>query len=176
MVVQSLWPLLWAQVSWFCRFSCIFFDSSGSLSPISHSSIRCPELCLMFDCGSLHLFPSAFGWSLSGDSYTRFPFARVSNGGVSSWASRRLTFSAMPAPSLSLTSCRWDELWFEGFVAELVFHSSIGSLAWLGVRFRLVSHTFIPRISIGRDRQVYVILGLLWSIWWASCQSGLRAV
>jgi len=37
--------------------------------PLFH---RFPELCLMFDCGYLHLFPSTAGWSLSGDIYDQF--------------------------------------------------------------------------------------------------------
>lgn len=34
---------------------------SGSLNPISYSSTKLPKLCLMFDCGSLHLCPLAAG-------------------------------------------------------------------------------------------------------------------
>jgi hypothetical protein len=33
------------------------------------SIIPTPELCLVFGCESLHLFPLFFGWSLSEDSY-----------------------------------------------------------------------------------------------------------
>jgi len=43
----------------------------GSLNSSPDSSTELPELCLMFSCGSLHLFPTADGQSLSGDSYAR---------------------------------------------------------------------------------------------------------
>lgn len=56
----------WAQDS--CRSSCGVLDHSGSLDPIPESSIRPPELCLISACGSLHLSPSANGWSLSEES------------------------------------------------------------------------------------------------------------
>ena len=36
-----------------------------------NSSTRLPEPGPMFGCGSLHLFQSAAGWSLSEDSYAR---------------------------------------------------------------------------------------------------------
>ena len=69
----SLSESLWVKVSRFCRFSCSVLDPTGSLNPSFHSS-RLSELCLMFGCGSLHLFPSAAGWSLSVGNHTRLLF------------------------------------------------------------------------------------------------------
>uniref|UniRef100_A0A8C6HNG8 Synaptotagmin-like protein 5 n=1 Tax=Mus spicilegus TaxID=10103 RepID=A0A8C6HNG8_MUSSI len=40
-----------------------------AFSPSSYSSIGVPELIPLFGCGSLHLFQSAAGWSLSDDRY-----------------------------------------------------------------------------------------------------------
>jgi hypothetical protein len=52
----SLYEPLWAQVSWFCRFSCGALDPSGSFNPSSPFSTGFYKLCLVFGCGSLHLF------------------------------------------------------------------------------------------------------------------------
>lgn len=46
-------------------FSRGVLDLPGSLNPSSPSSTGVPLLCLVFDCGSLHLFPVAARWSLS---------------------------------------------------------------------------------------------------------------
>jgi hypothetical protein len=56
----SLCELLWAQVSWFCKFSCGVLDPSVSSNFSSLSSKEFLKLCLMF--GSA-LFPSVAGWS-----------------------------------------------------------------------------------------------------------------
>ena len=47
----NLCELLWAQVSWFCGFSCVY-DPSGSYNSSSPtpSSARLPQLCLIFIC------------------------------------------------------------------------------------------------------------------------------
>jgi hypothetical protein len=45
--------------------------STGVLDPSPRNSIRVPELHPMFGCGSLHLFQSAAGWSVSEDSNAR---------------------------------------------------------------------------------------------------------
>lgn len=42
-----------------------------------NSFTRFPKLCLMFGRGSLHLFLSVAGWSLSKDSYARFLSASI---------------------------------------------------------------------------------------------------
>ena len=60
----------WAQVSWLCRFSCIVLDPSGSYNPSSPSSEEFPKLCLLFGCGSLHLFPLTPRGSLSDFSFS----------------------------------------------------------------------------------------------------------
>jgi hypothetical protein len=68
----SLCESSWVQVILLCRFSCGVLDLSRCpQSPPPHSSTSLPKLCLLFGYGSLHLFPSAAGWSLSGDSYAR---------------------------------------------------------------------------------------------------------
>jgi hypothetical protein len=41
------------------------------LSPSSQVSTRFPKFYLMPDCGFLHLFPSAAGWSLAEDGFAR---------------------------------------------------------------------------------------------------------
>jgi hypothetical protein len=41
------------------------------LTPSPNSFTRLQEFCLMFGCGSLHLFWSDAEWSLSEDSYAR---------------------------------------------------------------------------------------------------------
>jgi hypothetical protein len=48
-------------------------DPSGSYSSSSHPPFLqdSPKLHLMFGCGSLHLFPSVAGWSLSDDNWAR---------------------------------------------------------------------------------------------------------
>jgi hypothetical protein len=43
----------------------------GSYNPSAPSSIGFPELYLMFGCGSLHLFSSVAGGSLSDDDWAR---------------------------------------------------------------------------------------------------------
>jgi hypothetical protein len=67
----SLYELLWAQVIWFFWFSYGVLDPSGSYILSSLSSAGFPKLCWMFGCGSLHLFPSVAGWSLSDVSWAR---------------------------------------------------------------------------------------------------------
>jgi hypothetical protein len=65
------------QGSWFCRFSCGVLDLSGSFNSSSCCSIGSPKLLLMFGCGSLHLFSSVAGCSLSDNSYARLPSVSV---------------------------------------------------------------------------------------------------
>lgn len=56
---------LWAQVSWFFKYSCAVLDPSGSYNPSTLSSPGFPELHLIFGCGSPHLFPSVVAcWEL----------------------------------------------------------------------------------------------------------------
>ena len=52
---------IWVQVSWFCRSSCGVLDPLSSLNPSLHLCISLPKFCLMFSCGSQHLFLSAAG-------------------------------------------------------------------------------------------------------------------
>lgn len=66
---------LWSYVVWFWRFSCGVLVLSDSCNPSPLSSTRFPGLCLIFGCGSLHLFLSVVGWKLSNNSYTRLLFA-----------------------------------------------------------------------------------------------------
>jgi len=95
-----------------------------------------PLICLMFGCGSLHLFWSAYGWSLSEDSYARLLSASIKRvslvvSGICSCSWDGSQFGAIidwPFPwSLlyicSCRSCRQDRFWVEGFVGGLVFLS-----------------------------------------------------
>jgi hypothetical protein len=69
----SLWEPPRVQVKLFWS-SCGLPIPSGFLGPSPNSSTRLPKLSLTFGCrfcGSLHLFQSAAGWSLSKDSYAR---------------------------------------------------------------------------------------------------------
>ena len=62
------------QVSWLSRSSCAVLDPSGLL----HSIPTLPQdsNCLVLESGSLHMFPSVAGRSLTEDSYLRFyPFS-----------------------------------------------------------------------------------------------------
>jgi hypothetical protein len=57
-------------------FSFGVFDLSGSFFiPSYPPSTGFPKLCLMFGCGSLHLFPSIAERSLSEDSHARHHYA-----------------------------------------------------------------------------------------------------
>jgi hypothetical protein len=47
----------------------VVFFSPLAPSILPSSSNRLPKCHLMFDCGSLHQFPSGAGWSLSDDTY-----------------------------------------------------------------------------------------------------------
>jgi hypothetical protein len=64
----SLWEAPRVQVSCLCWSSCGVPISCEFLSPSRNSSTRLPELHLTFGCGSLHLFQSAPGGTLSEDS------------------------------------------------------------------------------------------------------------
>lgn len=55
----SLCESAWVQVSSFCLSSFGGLESSGSLNLSSYSFTRIPDLCLMFGCRFLHLFPPA---------------------------------------------------------------------------------------------------------------------
>lgn len=48
-----------------------FLNPSGSFNSSSSSSVGFPELCLMFGCSSLHLFPWVTGGSLSDNNQIR---------------------------------------------------------------------------------------------------------
>ena len=54
-----------------CWSSFGIFIPSKFLNSSPNSSTRFPKLGIVFGCGSLHLFQSASGWSLSEDSYAR---------------------------------------------------------------------------------------------------------
>ena len=58
LVVQSLWAPLGPRLVDSVGFLVV---SLTPLAPSSPSSARFPGLCLMFGCGSLHLFPSVAG-------------------------------------------------------------------------------------------------------------------
>jgi hypothetical protein len=73
----SLWEYPRVQVSWFCWSSCGDPIPLRFLNPSPNSSIRFPEVHLMFDYESLHLFQSIAGWSLSEDSYARVLYASI---------------------------------------------------------------------------------------------------
>ena len=60
----NLYDPLWAQVSWFCRFSYGVLDPSGSYSSSFPSPTGFNKLHLMFDCLSLYLFPFGAGKSV----------------------------------------------------------------------------------------------------------------
>jgi hypothetical protein len=69
LVVQSLWALM--SSGWLILWVFLWcLDPSGSYNP-SLSSAGFPKCCLMFGCGSLHLFPSVARQSHSDDSYAR---------------------------------------------------------------------------------------------------------
>lgn len=51
---QSLWAL-WAQVSWFCEFSCVVLDLYGSYNPFCPSSAGVYKRHLMLACESASL-------------------------------------------------------------------------------------------------------------------------
>lgn len=83
--VQPLYALWWVvqplgpprvQASWLL-FSCGVSIPFGFLNPSLNSSIKLPELNIMFGCRSLHLFLSAIKWSLSEDSYVRLMPVRI---------------------------------------------------------------------------------------------------
>lgn len=67
-----------------------FVDSVGyvlivSLTPLlsqffpSPSSMGCPKLCLIFNCGSLNLLLSDAGWSISNNDYTKLESTSIQN-------------------------------------------------------------------------------------------------
>ena len=53
-------------------FGGVVLDPSVSYNSSSTLSKGFPELCLMFGCASLHLFPSVAGWSLVDDNWVRY--------------------------------------------------------------------------------------------------------
>jgi hypothetical protein len=61
-------PWLVDSVGWVLL---VAFDPSGFYSSSYLSSVGFPEVCLMFGCGFLHLFPSAAGENLSDDDRAR---------------------------------------------------------------------------------------------------------
>lgn len=129
LVVQSLW-VPWAQVSWLCRSSCGVLDPSSSLNTSPLSSTRLLELCLMFGCESLHLFPSAARWSLSGDSCLQAKQSIINSVGADSppWHGSQVgPVIGWPFPQSLLhpypwASCRQGEFWVEGFMGGLMSH------------------------------------------------------
>ena len=140
---SSLWMLFgwwfslnkpsWAQVIWLCRYSYGVLDpSSDSLNPFSHSSTRLLEVLLMFDCMSLHLFPSV-GWSLWMKTVMQvsclLAYQNIINS-VSSWLSPFGCVSSwgISCPFLQSllhlyprASCRQGILWFNVFLYGLLF-------------------------------------------------------
>ena len=97
----------------------------------------------MFDCGDLHRFQLAVGWSLSEDSYARFLSASitvsliVSGVGIYPWDGSQVgTLIGCPFLQSLFHLCpyisfRQDKFWVKSFVGRLVSLSSIGGPAWL---------------------------------------------
>lgn len=63
-----LWVFLWLHDPSNVLTSFFF----NVLTSILHFSLRLPSLCLIFDCGFLHLPPSTARWSLLEGSYAKF--------------------------------------------------------------------------------------------------------
>lgn len=57
------------QVSWFCGFSYSILESAGSYESPSTFFAELLGLCLMFFCGTLHLFSFVPGWRCSDDNW-----------------------------------------------------------------------------------------------------------
>jgi hypothetical protein len=75
---QSLWAPIGSWLVYSVGFLLVSLTPLAcSILPLPHSSTWLPRLCLLFGCGSLHLFPSAAGWNLSGDSYVRLLSASI---------------------------------------------------------------------------------------------------
>jgi hypothetical protein len=94
---------------------------------------KTPQLCLMFDCGSLHQFQSVAGWSLSEDRYAKPSSASITRAslevsGIDScpWVESQVSpVIDWPIPQSLLhqchcTSCRQDKYLVKGFLGRLV--------------------------------------------------------
>ena len=115
------------------------------LSPMPHSSTRLPKFCVRFIYGSLHLFPSAVGWSLWGESSARLLSASIDSrvsliesgvgplpwdgfqvGTVLDWLLPQTLLHFYPC-----TSYRQGKFWIQVFCGRVNVPSSTGSPAWL---------------------------------------------
>jgi hypothetical protein len=140
LVVQSL------RFSWSVQFSWTWWSfygvsiPAGSLHcfPNSPTPTRFPELCSIFGCGSLHLFSSADGWSLSEDSYARLLSASkiVSVIGSCLWdlSQVRLVIGWFSQSLLHLcpcSFCRQNKFWSKILWVGCCPYPSTGSPVWL---------------------------------------------
>jgi hypothetical protein len=123
LVVQSF-GLPRVQVSWLYQSSCGVPILYGFLTLPYNSSTRLLRFCLKFGCGSLHLFSSPAGWSLSEDSYASllivsgigsWPWDESQVGAVIGWPCTQFLLYLCPC-----TCCKQDTFWMEGFVGSLV--------------------------------------------------------
>ena len=114
-----------------------------ALKPFPNSSKRSPVLCPMLSCGSVHLFHSGSGWTLSGDNYTKllsgsirkYILSNVRNwclpmGWVSSWAGQSLVITSFSAQSFHLHFQQTDQISSGNIFGSIgVLNSPLGVLS-----------------------------------------------